>query len=123
MFAITFNLGDENKAATYLDDNIKLLERYKYHPRIGCAIAANFVYRYLYENDLEQAKFYYTKAEKLCNSSYLKDALEYLKAEILGRDKCYDEAREVIERLKQNKLTPSMKNKIMKIEEVVENQI
>lgn len=119
MFAITYNLGDEEKAATYLDDNIKLLNRYEIHPTIGSAMPINFVYRYLAENDLKQAKYYLDQAEEVCSIPYLCDTIEYLKADLLVRENCYDEANHIINRLKQNKLTPSIKNKILKLEDII----
>lgn len=116
MFAVTYNLGDEDKAATILDDNMDLIKQYENHPQIGGAIAANFVYRYLAENNLIQAEHYLKKAEKFHNSGNLNDAIEYLKANILVKNKCYDDARNIIYTLKENGTTPSLKIKITKLE-------
>lgn len=120
MFAITFNLGDEKKAIRILEENKKLLKQCENHPTLEGARTINMVYRYLAEKDIEQAKYYLDKAEKLCNIPYLKDTIEFLKAAIMVDENSYDEARVVLKHLKEKKLTPSLIIKITKLEDSLE---
>ncbi len=120
MFAITLNLGDEEKALTILEEKKTLIKQYEKHPSIESAITVNMAYGYLAKKDIDKAKYYLDKAEKLCHIPYLIDIIEYLKADIMVNENCYDEARVVLERLKEKKLTPSLIRKITKLEASLE---
>lgn len=119
MFAITYNLGEEEKAIMFLKDNRDLLLQYENHPKIRDFIAINMGYRYLAEKDIDKAKFYLDKAEITCTIPYLNDSIEFLKADIMVNEHNYDEASIILKRLKEIKVTPSLKNNIAKLENII----
>lgn len=117
LFAITYNLGDEIAAISIQDEHNELLQRYVDHSILGAGITVNMVFRYLTEKDYENARLYLEKAESLVTTPYLKDIVDYLNAVLLYHGNRYDEARKAINILKEQKLTPSLHNKIRKFEE------
>jgi len=119
LFAITYNRGDETAAISILEENKDLLQQYENHPSLSAAIYANMVYRYITEQDFDNAKIYLDKADKVCTIPYLKDTIDYLNAVIMINDNYLEEARLQLQRLKENKPTPSLKIKIGKLEEML----
>jgi len=119
LFAITYNRGDEIAAISILEENKELLQRYENHPSLSAAISSNMVYRYITEQDFDNAKLYLEKADTLCTIPYIKDTIDYLKAVIMMNDNCLEEARLQLQQLKENKPTPSLRIKIGKLEEML----
>jgi Putative lipoprotein len=117
LFAITYNLGDEMDAISILDEHYELLQRYENNPNLSAGLAVNMVFRYITEKDYDKARISLEKADCLVTTPYLKDTVNYLRAVLLCNDNRYDEARRTINILKEQKLTPSLLNKISKLEE------
>lgn len=117
LFAIIYNLGDEASAITILEDNKELFKQYEDHPTLSGGLALNKVFRYLSEQDIECAKTHLEKAESLCSDPYLNDMVEYLKAKVLFHEENYEQSEISLRKLKDRRLTPSMLNKINRLEE------
>ncbi|MFT4147020.1 MAG: tetratricopeptide repeat protein [Mobilitalea sp.] len=117
LYAILFNLGEEEKAIKVIESNQALFRRYENHPALGTAYAINMVYRYLAESQIDQAKLYYEKAVKLGDIPYMNDMLDYLKADILFHETNYEGSMKIVNRLKESKLVPSLKVKVITLEQ------
>ncbi len=118
-FAFTYNIGNEMEAIRILEEHKELLERYENHPFIGGAFAINMVYRYMAEQDYDNAKFFLEKANEKCSLPYLRDTIEYLNVDILIHENNLEEGLLLLQQLKQKNPTPSLLRKIIKSEEAM----